>query len=99
MYAFGGFDHMRQISQVIGCGLERIGNLEFDLFAGACTVIDSKQIMLCFHGVPTAKEGRVCRVAQSPTGPYNTIQESNYHHYATNIASNEGKSRLLITLD
>ena len=99
LYAFGGSDHIRQISQVIGCGLERIGNLEFDFFAGACTVMGGKQIMLCFHGIPTAKQGRVCRVAQSPTGPYNTIQESNYHHYGTNIASSGGKFGLFITLD
>ena len=46
LYLFGGDHQMRQISQVSGCGLERVGNLEFDLFAGACTVILNKQIML-----------------------------------------------------
>ena len=52
MYAFGGYDHMRQISQVIGCGLERIGNLEFDFFAGAYTIMGDKQIMLLFPWDP-----------------------------------------------
>ena len=88
MYVFGGVNEMRQISQVTGCGLERIGNLAFDLRSGACTVIRNKQIMLCFDY--QNYEGRVCRVGQSPTGSFNKIQESNYHHYGTHIASNEG---------
>ena len=87
MYVFGGLNEMRQISKVSGCGLERIGNLAFDLSGGACTVIRNKQIMLCFDW--TNDEGRVCRVGQSPTGSFNKIKESNYHHYQTHIASNE----------
>ena len=39
MFVFGGANEKRQISQVTGCGLERIGTLTFDLRSGACTVI------------------------------------------------------------
>ena len=93
MYVFGGSNERRQISQVTGCGLERIGNLAFD-FSGACTVISNKEIMLCFSW--WNGEGRVCRVGQSPTGSFNTIKQSNYHHYLTHIASNEGTSRIFL---
>ena len=81
---------MRQISQVTGCGLERIGYLAFDLLGGACTVIGNKHIMLCFD--VQNDEGRVCRMGQSPTGTFIRTKDSKHHHYMTNIASNEGQS-------
>ena len=46
--------------------------------------------MLCFD--LRNKEGRVCRVSESPTGSFNKILESIYHHYSIDIASNEGYS-------
>ena len=90
MYVFDGRNQMRQISQVTGCGLERIGYLAFDLLGGACTVIGNKHIMLCFD--VQNDEGKVCRVGQSPTGKFSRTKDSNYHHYMTHIASNEGQS-------
>ena len=87
MYVFGGYVKRRQISQVSGCGLDRVGTLGFDFYTGACTVFKS-QVLLCFDR--TRNEGRVCRVAKSPTGSFSKIQKSNYHHYTTNIASNKG---------
>ena len=39
MFVFGGLNEKRQISKVTGCGLKRIGDLDFDFHAGACTLI------------------------------------------------------------
>ena len=92
MYIFGGYNEMRQISEIKDCGLKRIGNLEFDFDGGACTVIQSSTLILCFdwyrHG------GKVCRVANSPTASFKKIPESNFYHYISKIASNGGKSIL-----
>ena len=98
MYVFGGHNDRRQICQVTGCGLERIRSLAYDLVDGACTVIRNKYIMLCFDTENDA--GRVCRSAQSPTGSFGKIDDSNYHHYMTHIASNdhEGLYIIFITL-
>ena len=88
MFLFGGRDQKRQISRVVDCGLKHIGNLDFDFRHGAVTVIQS-QVLLCFNWIEG--EGQVCRIASSPTGSFSKIQQSNYHHFNTKIASNGGK--------
>ena len=91
LYVFGGTKQRRQISRVNGCGLVRVGTLNFDLDLGACTVSQNK-ILLCFdNSVSKGDQGRVCRKASTPTGLFSTIPESNYHHVRTAIASNGGK--------
>ena len=87
MFVFGGWNEKRQISRVSGCNLVRIGNLGFDFCSGGCTIFKS-QILLCFDW--QSSEGRVCRVASSPTTSFSKIPESNYHHYSTKIATNGG---------
>ena len=89
MFIFGGEKEKRQISQVAGCGLYRDGTLDFDFRRGACTVFKSR-VLLCFDFQNS--KGRVCRVADSPTGSFSKIPDSHHHHYMINIASNEGKS-------
>ena len=89
MYVLGGETKRRQISRVTDCGLRRIGNLDFDFNQGACSLMQSSTLILCFAW--STKEGKVCRVADSPTASFKKIRESNYHHYAIKIASNGGK--------
>ena len=86
MYLLGGYTEIRQISQVSGCRVERIDNLNFDFEAGACTVIHS-QVLLCFDN----NDGRVCRMANSPTGSFSKTRESIFFHHGIRIASNGGK--------
>ena len=47
MIVFGGFHEMSQISRLDGYKLKRIGNLDFDHSAGACSVMNG-EIFLCF---------------------------------------------------
>ena len=87
VYIFGGGDRKRQISQVSDCRLTRIGSLTFDFTSRACTTIHESTLMLCFDA---DVEGRVCRLADKPTGLFNKIIDSNFHHYDSKIASNNG---------
>ena len=90
MYVFGGTLEGYQISEVRNCkGIQRIGDLKFGFNNGACTVIREKTIMLCFD--LRNEEGKVCRVAKSPTGQFDKIKLSNFDHYSSQIASNKGE--------
>ena len=89
MYIFGGRYEKRQISRVKDCGLKRIGNLDFDFLHGTCALMQSTTLVLCFDWFRYG--GKVCRIADSPTASFKKIRESNYHHYAIKIVSNEGK--------
>ena len=95
MYVFGGESKERQISRVDGCGIIRIGTLDFDLVLGACTVTQNT-ILLCFDLIRS--NGRQCRKASSPTGLFSAIPESNYVHYRTAIAANGGKPKTFFFL-
>ena len=93
MYVFGGAKEHRQIAQVTtqGCGINKLGNLPFDFVQGACTVIEHKEIMLCFD-TKEHNQGRACRIDTNPTGSLDKIgQESNHYHYRAKIAANKGK--------
>ena len=96
MYLFGGANEERQISRVTGCGLKRIGDLNFDFSEGTCTLMQSSTVLLCFAW--SNYEGKVCRVADSPTASFKTIRDSNYNHYGIKIASNGGNSILSFIL-
>ena len=96
MFVFGGLDEKRQISQVKNCGLKRIASLDFDFDRGTCALTQSSTIILCFAW--SNYEGQVCRIADSPTASFTKLQESNYYHYMTKIASNGGKSKLIFIL-
>ena len=91
MYVFGGSNLKRQISTVDGCGLKRIGSLNFDFERGACTTVQGTGTLLCFSNSKSSKtEGQECRVSSSPIGSFTKIKNSNYIHYQTKIASNGG---------
>ena len=94
MYVFGGDNNKQQISRVSRCGLELISKLNFDFQSGACTATQGK-ILLCFS--ISNHEGRVCRAAKGPTGLFFKINDSNYNHYFTKIASNRGESTKHLT--
>ena len=56
MLIFGGTepgDYTKQISKIIGCRLERIGELPYDFYFGACGTFqfhdsNEQRVMLCF---------------------------------------------------
>ena len=96
MFVFGGYVKKRQISQVKNCGLKRFASLDFDFDRGTCALTQSSTIILCFAW--SNYEGRLCRIAYSPTASFTKLKESNYYHYMTKIASNGGKSKLIFIL-
>ena len=54
LFVFGGnseLNNMRkQVSKVMGCGLQRIGDLSYDFYQGACGTyhMPDERILLCF---------------------------------------------------
>ena len=55
MIIFGGHNIKRQISQLDGHKLKRIGTLAFDHYRAACTVMNNEFIFLCFNGATSRK--------------------------------------------
>ena len=47
-----------KISQIDGCNIKRIGNLEFDFSFGACNTyqFDVEKILLCFSDHPSYRQ-------------------------------------------
>ena len=89
MVVFGGFNERKQISEVKGCGLTRIGSLAFNFHSGACASMQNVAIFLCFDWWDG--NGKVCRSSSDPLGKFNAIDDSNFNHYLTRIASDNGQ--------
>ena len=88
-FVFGGDKETKQISQIIGCSLTRVGTLSFDHRLGACANVANNNVYLCFGFYDYKK----CHVASSPTGQYTEVQESTHEHRYTKIASGNSKSK------
>ena len=82
MLIFGGHDNKRQISEIIECGIYRVGDLKFDFNYGACTVAN-KHITLCFDST----HAKQCYQSNGDLDHFNTIEKSNDHHMRTRIAA------------
>ena len=87
MIIFGGEDQRRQINQVQGCTIQRIGTLEFDHDGGGCTT-NKNDIYLCFSWEGDEK---LCRKSSDPLGSFEKIGRSQFSHTLTGIASSECK--------
>ena len=90
-FVFGGNAERKQISQIVGCELKRVGSLTFDHFYGACTNVANNLIYLCFNVSPENK--KKCRVSSSPSGNFEEINESPNEHAYIRLASNNCKFR------
>ena len=89
-YVFGGFSRMRHISKLIGCELKSTDRLAFDHFYGACANVGDEKLYLCFND--KSSDTKKCRVATSPTGVFEEINQSSFHHRGTRIAVSEGNN-------
>lgn len=91
-YLFGGETYYggdrRQISKLSGCGLERIGTLDFDHYRGACTGVNDARIYLCFNAY-FSSDYRRCRYAENPLDTFTEAASSFYEHRFTSIAASE----------
>ena len=90
LFIFGGSSEKRQISQLSGYKLKRIGDLLFDLDKGACGVMGNK-LFLCF----SYDDGRRCRRSNSPFEQFSEVALSAYWH--RNIQATCSDSKLLLS--
>ena len=86
LFIFGGVNDQKQISKLNGCKLERVGNLSFEHYQGACATVNDREIYLCFDWNSTTK----CRKANEPMGIFEEIKPSDYDHKRTRIGASSG---------
>lgn len=89
-FVFGGYNQKRQISQLVGCELSRVGTLDFDHYRGGCTNVADDQLYLCFNAVDS-NDYKKCRVASNPMGNFTEVSKSAFEHAYTRIASSNSK--------
>ena len=88
MFIFGGEDQPRQINQIQGCGLERVGTLAFDHDGGGC-VSSNEHIYLCFSW---EGDERLCRRSNGPLGQFEEEPaRTEYSHTLTGLAASDSK--------
>ena len=88
-FVFGGSSEKKQISQIIGCELKRVGSLAFDHHYGACTTVSGSLIYLCFNSA--SGDYNKCRMAISPLGQFEETNPSTNDHRYTRVAASECK--------
>ena len=66
LFIFGGKVEPRQISQLTGHKLERVGNLTFDHQDGSCSNMANEYIFLCFSYFNIPSDSNVCRRSTGP---------------------------------
>ena len=93
LYIFGGHDpgHIRQISLLKGHKLQRIGSLSFNHRYGACSVLSSRYIFLCFNGI-SSNDYKRCRRSNGPLKKFSKTSLSNHEHKWTLTSCSESKS-------
>ena len=90
-YVFGGTDTFkRQVSKLSGNRLERIGDLDFDLHAGACANVNNEYIYLCFSS-PDHDELRQCRYSSGVEKTFRKTAKSVDRHESITIAASKSK--------
>ena len=91
-FVFGGDRNRRQISQVVDEKLKIIGTLGFEFHKGACYVMGSDTIWLCFN-YNDSNDYKRCRVGLNPLELFTQVQQSTYEHRAAKIAASNCKSQ------
>ena len=88
MWIFGGFNNLRQIARVNGCGIEQLSEqLDFDFHSGGCGV-SSGSIFLCFH----LFDARQCHQTgeMGPFGEFEPIErQSSFDHKYTRLGASD----------
>ena len=90
LHIFGGQYETRQISRLNDYKLERIGDLSFDHMDGACTVMASQFIYLCFND--DYNDTKRCRQSTGPLQGFTEIALSTHDHRWTRVSCYDSKS-------
>ena len=92
-FIIGGSRRRTQISKIVDCGLEKIGDLQFSHASVACTNVANNFIYLCFNENNIGDFKR-CRKSTGPLARFTEIDLSLYPHQNTYIASSTSKLEL-----
>ena len=92
-FIFGGESRKKQISKIVDCGLEKLGELQFYHASVACTNVANKFIYLCFN-LNIGNDFQRCRKSTGPLARFTEIDLSLYPHQNTYIASSTSKLKL-----
>ena len=90
-YVFGGYNILYQISKIVGCELQRQGDLPFQFRQGSCGVYPLngvEEILLCF----SESDRKMCH---SYTGTFTSVASSNYGHYASYLSTYQSKPLII----
>ena len=87
LYIYGGVNFKRQISKLSQYRLQRVGDLPFGFFTGACTNMAGRKLFLCFDYY----NKKQCFWSENPLGDFQNITLASYAHAATRISSSECK--------
>ena len=92
-YVFGGMNSFnKQVSQLSGNKLERIGDLDFKLRSGACANVNNEYVYLCFHW-GSYDDLRQCRYSSGVKKTFRKTDKSVDRHGATSIAASASKHK------
>ena len=91
-FIFGGESRKKQISKIVDCGLEKLGELQFYHASVACTNVADNFIYLCFNG--SVGDWKRCRKSTGPLAKFAEIDLSLYPHKSTYIASSTSNLNL-----
>ena len=78
-FIFGGKNEKRQISRLTGHKLKRIGDLTFDHYFGACSVMANQFVFLCFN-FADSNDSKRCRRSNGPLEQFSEVALSTYEH-------------------
>ena len=91
LFIFGGKKEKRQISRLTGHKLEKVQSLDFDHKQGACSVMASKFIFLCFN-TADSNDLKRCRRSTGPLEPFEPVSLSNHNHGIAQTSCSDSKS-------
>ena len=92
-HVFGGDNERKQISRLNGHKMERIGDLAFDHYWGACSVMNNQFIFLCFNDASYKR----CRRSTGPLETFSEVALANNDHRWIQTSCSESKSPCLIS--
>ena len=87
LFVFGGRGEHQQISRLFGQKLERVGDLSFDHYDGACSVMAHKFIFLCFGWGNYQR----CRRSTGPLERFSEVALSTHKHQSTQTSCSDSK--------
>ena len=90
--------YRKQILVVDQCELNKVGDLTFDMFQGACAQRNDAEVLICFESSEDSSTWKNCHRSTGPLEAFQQLSPSSYTHRATRIAVTSGKSSSLLVV-